>query len=178
MIFCGVMNYGPNVEAVVWFSREVWPIIRARRPDARFFIVGSDPTAAVRRLASARVGIEVTGTVAEIQSHLWSAAISVAPLKIARGVQNKVLEALAAGLPVVATPQVIEGLPTEALAACRVADAPGEFAEQTLSLLALSGQERRALAAQADLCGLNWEHQLAPLREILAKAASQGHRPG
>jgi hypothetical protein len=172
------MNYEPNVEGVLWFSREVWPTIRDQRPDALFSIVGSDPAAAVRRLASARTGIEVTGTVPDVRSHLWNAAVSVAPLMIARGVQTKVLEAVAAGLPAVVTSQVFEGLPAEIRTACRVADSSEAFAQQTLALLALSGHERRALVAQADLCSLTWERQLLPLHEILTKAASQSRVKG
>jgi sugar transferase (PEP-CTERM/EpsH1 system associated) len=171
VIFCGVMNYGPNVEGVLWFAREVWPIIRARTPEARFYVVGSDPSGVVRRLASDRAGIHVTGTVADVREYLWNSAVSVNPLKTARGVQNKVLEAVAAGLPAVVTPPVLEGLPREARCACRVASGADDFAEQTLSLLALSGQERRALAGRADLRGLSWDRQLAPLHDILEAAA-------
>jgi sugar transferase (PEP-CTERM/EpsH1 system associated) len=172
VVFCGVMNYGPNVEGVEWFAHQVWPIIRASRPDARFVIVGSDPAAAVRRLASARRGIEVTGTVADVRSYLWNAAVAVAPLMVARGVQTKVLEAVASGLPVVVTSQVLGGLPHEMGAACRLADSPQAFAQQTLSLLGLSGAERRAVAAHADVSRLSWETQLASLPAILEKATA------
>jgi sugar transferase (PEP-CTERM/EpsH1 system associated) len=139
VIFCGVMNYAPNVDGVLWFAHEVWPLIRARRSDAVFRIVGSEPTAAIRRLASDRNGIEVTGTVAEVRHYLWNGAVSVAPLMTARGVQTKVMEAIAAGLPVVVTSQVAGGLPSELNTAYRVADSPGAFAAETLSLIALSG---------------------------------------
>jgi len=170
VVFCGVMNYGPNVDGVLWFVRNVWPLVRARRPDALFRVVGSDPTAAIRGLNSRHDGVEVTGTVADVRTHLWNGAVSVAPLRIARGVQNKVLEATAAGLPTVVTSQVFAGLPAEQQAVCRVADTPESFADEILSLLALSGAERRALAAQANLSGLTWERQLAPLVEVLAGA--------
>jgi sugar transferase (PEP-CTERM/EpsH1 system associated) len=175
VVFCGVMNYGPNVDGVLWFVREVWPMVLARRPDARFSIVGSDPTPAIRRLESADHGVEVTGAVAEVQSRLWDAAVSVAPLRTARGLQNKVLEALAAGLPTVVTAQVFDGLPPEARAGCRVADAPERFAEHVLSFLALSGPDRRATAATADLTMLGWDRQLSPLYDILVAAAGRHH---
>jgi sugar transferase (PEP-CTERM/EpsH1 system associated) len=171
VVFCGVMNYGPNVEGVQWFAREIWPIIRASRPDARFTVVGSSPAAAIRRLASTRRGIEVTGTVSDVRSYLWNAAVSVAPLMIAHGVQTKVLEALAAGLPVVVTSPVSDGLPHAIRAACRLADSPQAFAEQTLALLGLSGAERRAVAARAEVGRLDWETQLASLPTILNRAA-------
>jgi sugar transferase (PEP-CTERM/EpsH1 system associated) len=172
VVFCGVMNYAPNVEGVLWFARGVWPRIRAARPDAHFSIVGSDPVAAVRELAGTDSGIEVTGTVPDVRRYLWESAVSVAPLKTARGLQNKVLEALAAGLPVVATHQVFEGLPLDVRDACSVADSADEFADDVLALLGLSGSARRAVAGQADLSALSWAHQLAPVYEILAAAAA------
>jgi len=177
VVFCGVMNYGPNIEGVLWFAHEVWPIIRASRPDARFVVVGSNPSAAIRRLASIPRGIEITGTVSDVRSYLWSAAVSVAPLRIAHGVQTKVLEAVAAGLPTVVTTHVLDGLPDAIRAACFPADSPAAFAQQTLALLALSGAERRAVAARADVSQLTLETQLAPLHTILVAAASQD-RPG
>jgi sugar transferase (PEP-CTERM/EpsH1 system associated) len=173
VVFCGVMNYAPNVDGVLWFARNVWPLVRARRPDARLFIVGSDPVASVRRLGSLDSGIEVTGTVPDVRRYLWNAAISVAPLRTARGIQNKVLEAVACGLPTVATSQVLEGLPDQVRSACRSADLPGAFAEETLALLAMSGSDRRAIAEGADLAGLSWHNQLAPLYDILANAATR-----
>jgi glycosyltransferase involved in cell wall biosynthesis len=127
-------------------------------------------------LASADRGIEVTGTVADVRGYLRDAAVAVAPLMIARGVQTKVLEAVAAGLPVVVTSQVLGGLPQQIHAACRVADSPHAFAQQTLSLLALSGAERRAVASQADVRQLDWDTQLASLPTILAKAAENSSR--
>jgi sugar transferase (PEP-CTERM/EpsH1 system associated) len=176
LVFCGVMNYGPNVDGVCWFAREIWPLIRARRPDARFSIVGSDPVAKIRQLAASEPGIHVTGTVPDVRSYLWSAAVSVVPLRIARGVQNKVLEGIAAGLPSVITSQVFAGLPAEVHPACRVADTAADFAEQTLSLLALSSRERRAVSAHADLRSLSWERQLEPLYQILLNAAQSRHQ--
>lgn len=174
--FCGVMNYAPNVDAVLWFAKEVWPLVRASQPSARFIVVGSDPTPAVRQLASTENGIEVTGAVADVKPYLWSAAVSVAPLRTARGIQNKVLEALAAGLPAVVTGQVMDGLPVEVRDACRVADAPRAFAQEMLALLALDAPGRRAVAARARLEGLTWESQLAALPEILKAALSSARR--
>jgi len=170
IVFCGVMNYAPNVDAVSWFARNVWPRIRVSRPNARFLIVGANPVSGVRRLAQDEPGIVVTGSVPDVRPYLWNAAVSVAPIKIARGIQNKVLEAIAAGLPAVITPQVLDGLPSEVHRACRVADSPEEFAIATLSFLDLSGDARRAFAQQADLARLAWESQLAPLLDLLKAA--------
>src|SRR5262245_10012567 len=161
VIFCGVMNYKPNVDGVRWFAREVWPLVAAQRPDARFVVVGSDPTESIRRLAS--TSIEVTGTVPDVREYLWGAAVSVAPLLTARGLQNKVLEAIAAGLPAVVTETVFHGLPPEAHPACRSASTPDAFADSVLSLLAHTGAARRAVAAEARFNVLSWDEQLAPL---------------
>ena len=114
----GVMNYAPNVEGAVWLAREVWPIVRSARPDARLTLIGASPSAEVVALASDRTGVVVTGTVPDVRPYLWRAAVAAAPLQIARGIQNKVLEAVAAGLPCVVTPQVAEGLPREVVPAC------------------------------------------------------------
>jgi sugar transferase (PEP-CTERM/EpsH1 system associated) len=176
VIFCGVMDYQPNVDAVTWFAVNVWPLVRARKPSARFVIVGSTPTAAVRRLAARENGIDVTGTVSDVGAYLRSASVAVAPLMTARGIQNKVIEALGAGLPTVVTSQVFEGLPREARGGCRVADSVEAFADQTLALLALTSAERRSLAAKADLARLGWECQLVPLHEALAAAAGVPRR--
>lgn len=172
VVFCGVMNYAPNVEGVVWFVRDVWPLVRARRPDAIFTIVGSNPTSAVARLASPSAGVEVTGEVTSVQPYLWDAAVAVAPLLTARGVQTKVLEAVVAGLPAIVTRAVHDGLPAEIYPACRVADTPAAFADETIALLNMSGPERRRAATIADARVLDWPSRLAPLYGILADAVA------
>ena len=173
VVFCGVMNYGPNVEGILWFASQVWPLIRAQRPGAFFSVVGSNPTHEIRRLASVERGIDITGTVSDVRPYLWNAAVSVAPLLTARGVQSKVMEAVAAGLPAVVTPQVFDGLPAELAPACRVAHSPTAFADHVSQLLALSGPERRGIAAGADLACLSWESQLAPLYQALVGATGK-----
>jgi len=173
IVFCGVMNYEPNVEGILWFARQVWPKIRSTRTDARFQIVGSDPTPSIVRLAAPGSGIDVCGEVESVQPYLWESALSVAPLKTARGVQTKVLEAVAAGLPAVVTSQVYDGLPDEIHDACLIADSPLQFAEQALTLLAMRPGERRALATRAACLRLDWSTQLTPLFEVLRSAASR-----
>lgn len=173
VVFCGVMNYTPNVEGVLWFAREVWPRVRAARPDAMFTIVGSSPAKAISHLATESSGIEVTGTVPDVRDYLWSAGVSVAPLLTARGTQNKVLEALAAQLPCVVSESVAAGLPQEALAGCRLGTSAETFSREIVALLDMTGAERRAVAARATLQTLGWEEQLAPLLPILESAAAQ-----
>ena len=172
IVFCGVMNYRPNIDGVLWFARDVWPIIRACRPDAQFVVVGSNPASEIQRLAFADSGIGVTGTVDDVRQYLWESAVAVAPLIVARGVQTKVFEAIGAGLPAVVTSQVLDGLPPSVRAACRVGDAAQPFADEVLSLLEMTGAERRAVAASARIESLSWESQLRSLRTILADAAA------
>ena len=108
-VFTGVMDYEPNVDGVLWFVAECWPALRQRHPDARFLVVGSRPSAAIRAL-DGRDGIEVTGRVPTTPPFFDRAAVAVAPLRLARGVQNKVLEAMSMAVPVVATTPAARGL--------------------------------------------------------------------
>ena len=101
IVFTGAMDYWPNVDGVRWFVEAVWPRVRDAFAAAHFMIVGMRPTAAVKALASPSV--TVTGTVPDVRPYLQHADVVVAPLRVARGVQNKILEAMAMGKPVVAT---------------------------------------------------------------------------
>jgi len=171
VIFAAVFNYAPNADGAIWFAREVWPRVREARRSARLTLAGASPTRAVRRLAEADESIEVTGSVKDIRPFLWQSAVSVAPIFQARGVQNKVLEAAAAGLPAVVTRPVWEGLPQEVLPACRMAESAERFAAEIVRLLALSPTDRRRRAARARLSGLAWPARLAPLVEEIESAA-------
>jgi sugar transferase (PEP-CTERM/EpsH1 system associated) len=169
--FCGVMSYRPNEEGALWFAQAVWPMIRARRPDARLTLVGSEPSTALRHVAVADPTVEVTGAVSDVRPYLWRSAVAVAPLFVARGIQNKVLEAVAAGLPCVVTPAVLDGLPGNILPGCLAASDAGEFAAAVLGLLDRDAAERRAMADRADVRSLSWDRQLASLLPILEAAA-------
>ncbi len=171
MVFSGVFNYAPNAEGALWFAREVWPLVRAALPRARFTLAGASPTRTIRALAAADSSIEVTGRVADMRPYLWRSAVSVAPIFQARGVQNKVLEAVAAGLPVVVTQAVWDGLPPDVFPACRLAASAESFAQAVVELLSLSPVERRRMAARARLTGLAWPLRLAPLMELVESAA-------
>jgi sugar transferase (PEP-CTERM/EpsH1 system associated) len=108
VVFTGAMDYWPNVDGVRWFAAEVLPRVRKSHPGVHFTIVGMRPTAAVKALACADV--TVTGTVPDVRPYLQHAAIVVAPLRVARGVQNKILEAMAMARPVIATDACVDGL--------------------------------------------------------------------
>ncbi len=132
-VFVGTMDYAPNEEAVTRVADTIWPAVRERFPEAVFRIVGRAPTVAVRRLAE-RPGIEVTGEVPDLSEHLSEASIALIPLRVARGIQNKVLEALAWGLPVVSTPAVLACLHADAAAAVTPRDDDQRLAAEVVKL--------------------------------------------
>jgi sugar transferase (PEP-CTERM/EpsH1 system associated) len=132
--FVGTMNYYPNVDAVLYFAREIFPLIRCKYEQAVFEIVGRFPPKSVRRLNGVN-GVRVLGEVEDVRSVLIQADVSVAPLRIARGVQNKILEAIAIGIPVVATPQAVQGLDIREGDEILTADTPERFALQVTRLL-------------------------------------------
>lgn len=177
VVFCGVMNYGPNEEGASWLGRVVWPMVRRSRPDAQLLILGAHPTRRIRSLAAGGRGIEVTGAVSDVRPHLWRSAIAAAPLRTARGVQNKVLEAVAAGLPSVVTPAVFDGLPGEIHPACRTAATAEQFAATLVNLMSRSPIERRRMAAAAELATLRWAGRLAPLHDVLRTALPDSWAP-
>jgi glycosyltransferase involved in cell wall biosynthesis len=125
------MDYYANVDGVQWFAREVFPAIRARVPNAIFVIVGSNPNAAVRALERQQ-GVVVTGRVPDVRPYLAHAGVVVAPLRLARGVQNKVLEALAMDRPVVATPNALQGIQFAERAGVDIASIPSDMASAVL----------------------------------------------
>jgi len=168
LVFTGVMDYLPNVDGCVWFVREILPRIRERVPSATLSIVGARPAPEVERLASTP-GVTVTGFVDDTRDWLRRAAVSVAPLRIARGIQNKVLEALAMGLPVVGTTsatQGVEGTPEEHYL---VRDDAEGFAAAAADLLA--EPERAGALGRAGRGFVErryaWSSVLAPLDELL-----------
>jgi polysaccharide biosynthesis protein PslH len=164
LLFTGQMDYRPNVDAVRWFADQVLP----RIPGARFVIAGRDPAPAVRALAGDRV--VVTGAVADMRSWLAAAAVVVAPLRIARGVQNKVLEAMAMARPVVASPAAFEGIDAEPGRDLVVAAGAEAMADAVSGLLA-DPERAAALGAAARrhvVASYSWEARLAPLSMLLA----------
>ena len=109
LVFTGAMDYWPNIDAVNWFAREVFPAVLASNPQTRFYIVGSNPAPQVRKLAGLS-GVVVTGRVEDIRPYLAYAVAAIAPMRIARGIQNKVLEAMAMACPVIVSEAGIEGI--------------------------------------------------------------------
>lgn len=111
-VFVGALDYLPNIDAMQWFCREVFPTLREKLPNATLAIVGRNPTSAVRQLGELP-GVEVVASVPDVRPYMAQASVAIAPLRIARGIQNKVLEAMAMALPVVVSPAALEGLAVE-----------------------------------------------------------------
>ena len=170
LVFTGAMDYWANVDAVVWFAREVFPQIRAQRPQAQFVIVGARPTPAVQQLAQ-QDQVTVTGAVDDIRPYMAHADVAVAPLRIARGVQNKVLEALAMARPVVATPQALEGLRTDPAMDWKVSDHPAELADLCVQTLNNPNHLSPAVAGRQFVCQhYSWAEHVGRLIHLLEQA--------
>jgi sugar transferase (PEP-CTERM/EpsH1 system associated) len=127
IVFVGAMDYWPNVDAARWFATEILPRVPANGPPVGFYVVGANPTPEVTRLARLP-GVTVTGRVADVRPFLAHAAAVVAPMRIARGIQNKILEGMAMGRVVVTTSQGLEGIDAEPGRHVRVADDAATFA--------------------------------------------------
>ena len=168
VMFTGAMDYKPNIDAVTWFAASAWPQIRSAYPQASFSIVGSNPVPEVVKLGG-KDGIVVTGRVPSMPPHLAAADVVVAPVRIARGIQNKVLEALAMARPVVATSAAFEGIEAVPGEHLLVADEPGEIAAAVLALLADPGRAKAMgdAARRHVVAHYDWEACLAPLDALL-----------
>lgn len=173
IVFTGQMDYRPNVEAVESFVSEALPAIRSAHPDARFAIVGRNPSKQVQALAR-QPGVVVTGGVPDVRGWLAAADVVVAPLRIARGIQNKVLEAMAMARPVIASPQAAEGIDARDGEHLLIAADPADEAAQTIALLADPARARRlGLAARGRMEErYRWSATLACLPDMLS-----GERP-
>jgi sugar transferase (PEP-CTERM/EpsH1 system associated) len=172
IVFTGVMDYLPNIDACQWFTRRVFLRLLKDYGDATFDVVGSNPAPEVKELVQ-YPNVRVTGFVPDTRAWLREASIAVAPLRIARGIQNKVLEALAMGLPVVGTTPATQGVEGEPGRHYLVADDEDAFYEAVKRLLD-SPEEARALGARGRAFveeRYAWDRCLAPLEGILAGAA-------
>ncbi|MGE4043754.1 MAG: TIGR03087 family PEP-CTERM/XrtA system glycosyltransferase [Acetobacteraceae bacterium] len=166
-VFTGTMDYPPNVDAVTWFTRDILPVIRRTHPQASFCIVGNNPSAAVQALA-ATPGVQVTGRVPDVRPYLAHAAASVAPMRIARGIQNKVLEAMAMAKPVIVTSGALEGIDALPGAELLLADEAEAFAKACCQALDAPHAERLGRAARARvLHSYDWAAQLARYDDVL-----------
>jgi glycosyltransferase involved in cell wall biosynthesis len=159
MVFCGSMDWLPNVDAVVHFLAEVLPLIREKLPAATFTIAGRSPDPAVLKAARGVTGVHVTGAVEDMRPYLWGSKLSIVPIRIGGGTRLKIYECMAAGLPVVSTTVGAEGLQYRDGEDIVLADEPNAFAAACVRLLTDDAERRRiaenALArAQREL---SWE---------------------
>jgi sugar transferase (PEP-CTERM/EpsH1 system associated) len=150
VLFSGAMDYHANVEAVSWFGSEVWPAVHAAAPQAVFTIVGRNPAPEVRALAG-RPGIEVTGTVPDVRPYYREASVAVVPLRVGGGTRIKILEAMAAGVPVISTALGAEGLAAEPSRHYVLADSVEQMRSSLLSLLQNPHEGARLTDAARDL---------------------------
>ena len=176
LVFTARMDYRPNIDAATWFAREVLPLVRTRSPRARFSIVGASPTREVLDLASLP-GVQVTGRVADTRPYLAAADVVVAPLRIARGIQNKVLEAMAMARPVVATPEAFEGVHAEPGRDILLATGPEETAQRIADVLQGLHPTLGAAARHAMQMNHRWSVTLAPLNRLFDLAEPDGSHP-
>jgi polysaccharide biosynthesis protein PslH len=174
VVFTGAMDYWPNVDGIVWFAREVMPRLRAAWPLLRLHIVGRNPSAAVRALAG--TGVRVTGTVPDVRPYLQHAAVVVAPLRVARGIQNKILEAMAMGRPVVAAQACVEALAAPSAQGLLGARDGGEFVER-IGVLLRDPAQARALGEAgraAVLRNHSWPAHMSRIDAHLDAAIGEG----
>ncbi|MEW5766883.1 MAG: TIGR03087 family PEP-CTERM/XrtA system glycosyltransferase [bacterium] len=174
LIFTGVMDYLPNVDGVTYFAREIFPLVKSRLPRARFFVVGSSPAKSVKALAKIE-GVVVTGGVPDVRPYLINSAVSCVSLRMARGVQNKILEAMACGTPVVTTSKAFEGLDALPPQSVRLADTPSEFAQQVVKIMT-DRQLRAKLSVEGQRLvkeRYNWDTLLSKLDQIMSRIGCQ-----
>jgi sugar transferase (PEP-CTERM/EpsH1 system associated) len=170
IVFLGRMDYFPNVDGVQYFVREVFPLVRKKLPAVELRIIGSNPAKSVRELAKIP-NVSITGYVQDVRSYLRGAAVSIAPLRIARGTQNKILEALAIGIPTVATPEAAKGVECVPGKQLLVADCATAFAEEVIRVIEDSSLRKNlAEAGRLQIEQVyGWDHALGRFDTILTQ---------
>ena len=166
VVFTGAMDYWANADAVLWFSKYVWPKVRAQNSEATFYIVGGNPTADVKAL-DGQNDITVTGRVKDVRPYIAQAKVTVAPLQIARGIQNKVLEAMSMGKAVVATSMAIEGIEARNTH-IRITDDPQQMAAMVNQYLVKP--EEAPINRQWIQDNLQWQASLSRLPSLFEKS--------
>jgi len=176
IVFLGRMDYFPNIDAVCHFAYDILPVVRKTKPKVMFRVIGSNPSRRVKQLASID-GVTVTGHVSDVRPYAEGAAVSVAPLRIARGTQNKILESMAMGIPVVASPEAAKGIRANQNEHFLVADNPTLFAKHILDVLT-DDQLRNRLCAAAKAQiekSHSWSNSMGILDRILATPEKSEH---
>ena len=170
LCFLGNMRYFPNIDAVSFFVKKIFPLVKKKISNVKFYIVGINPPGCIRNLARKYKDIIVTGFVEDVRSYLKKAAVAVYPIRSGSGIQNKVLEAMASGTPVVATPYALEGIQVNPEHHAIMADKPEEFASRVVELLSDAGLRRRIATNARKLVEdvYNWDAYGRELETIYA----------
>ncbi len=172
VVFTGAMDYWANVNAILWFVEHVWSLVKEATPDVQLYVVGSNPSQDVKTLDNG-ADIVVTGRVEDVRPYIKQASVSVAPLRIARGIQNKVLEALSMGRPIVLTSMAATGIMDESQDGYCVTDDPKDFAEQIVKLLGQGNQhyeENRQYVVES----FSWASEIGEFSALLNNEKSNG----
>lgn len=169
--FLGRMDYYPNIDGILYFVHDILPLIQKAIPDVQLRVIGSNPSQRIRDLARLP-GVTITGHVPDVRPYLADAAVAIAPLRLARGTQNKILESMAMGIPVVSTPQAAKGISAIPGKHLLVAGNPGEFSARVIDVLqvlelrrSLSGAARKQVEAMH-----HWPASMRILDEVLEQA--------
>lgn len=170
IVYCGKLDYLPNTDAALYFANEIFPLVRQQIPEAQFRIVGLNPPRALRALAQTP-GIEIHANVPDIRPEVSSAAVSVAPIRFGAGIQNKILQALSMGVPVVATPLAAKPFGDPTCSPVLAAANPREFSNHVIKIIQDTGYRGRLAHAGRAMIKTNfgWEKVLAPLDDFLAQ---------
>jgi sugar transferase (PEP-CTERM/EpsH1 system associated) len=179
LVFVGAMDYFANVEGARYFAEEVFPLIRSRESRAKFSIIGANPTDQVKKLAR-YPGVIVTGEAADARSYLREATLCVVPLRHARGAQREILEAMAAGKAVIASPEAVAGLRVVNGEHLMIADSPRKFADAALEVIrdatlreSLETQARQFIEAEHD-----WKSLLQRMVDLVETVGAREHNLG
>ena len=179
IVFCGKLDYYPNADAALYFSRAVWPLLRARRPELQFAIIGSRPPRSVRRLHG-KNNIRIVPSVSDVRPHLGRASLALCPIRLRAGTQFKVLEAMALGVPVVATRLCIPGLALKPGKHLLVADTPHEFVSAVELLLDNQALRTKLITAGRKFVEMHhdWADSVASLCDVYEEAVMDFSRSG
>jgi len=162
--FTGAMDYWANIDAVLWFVEHVWPDIKCRIPDVKFVVAGGNPSNEIVALGKDS-SIIVTGRVNDMRPFIEQSACAVAPLRIARGIQNKVLEAMALNKPVVCTSMAMEGINAPANEKVRIEDSATAFADACVEFIKTNTESNNR---QWILNNFTWQQTLAQLPQLIS----------
>jgi len=173
LVFIGAMDYPPNIDAMIYFSSDIFPRIQSRVPDVTLSIVGHNPPRRIKHLGKVK-GITVTGSVRDIEPFLSIATASVVPLRVARGIQNKILEAMAHGVPVITTSCGLDGIEAVPGKDVLTADYPYDFAEKTVEILKDRTLRQRLSEGSLELVKRKyaWRNNLKQLDYIISNIST------